>query len=756
MSPEEIAARIDRTAKPKRNGSYELCCPAHEDGNPSLTVSPGLNGRTVVHCHTGCHPADVMAAIGLSLADLMPPKEKASGDTGRIAATYDYTDENGVLLFQCVRFEPKGFRQRRPDGHGGWVWNLNGVRRVLFNLPAVLQAKIDGKPIVLTEGEKDALAVQACGMVATTNPMGAGKWDPQYTEQLTGATVFFIPDTDAKGQEHRAQVCAALDGSADVTVLELQAPYKDVAEYLAAGRSLPSLLIPPADRSPPPTDPPEPDDNYSDRWNADRLTRLYGDRLRYCWPLNCWYVYTGTHWTPDDTGQVMQWAKATVRDMHQEAANSESSITRKQLGAWAIKSESAGKLNAMIELARSNPGIPVRPDQFDAHPNLLNCTNGTLDLSTRRLGPHRATDLITTILPFAYDPAATAPLWRQVIGRSMAGKGEMLAFLQRAVGYSLTGQQSEQCFFFLHGSGANGKSVFLNTIMALFGNAGRTAAFSTFLSQRDGGRPRQDIARLAGARLVTAAEAGEGQRFDEELLKAITGGERITARKLYADDFEFTPQFTLWLAANHQPTIRGADLAIWRRVCLIPFTVTVPEEERDKRLLSTNGDNPLTPELPGILNWALEGHAEWQMRGLAKPPEVIVATEEYREASDPLGDFLAAKCKEEKGGRITSAAIYKAYKAWCEEMGEEVRSKKWVGGGLKTKGIESVKVRGLTTYLGLSLSAGGGYEVSAESAIGKSSMESSANTFDRPHLPPDEDRNSSLFGYDLDDDERRS
>lgn len=754
MTPDEIARRIDRHATPKRNGGYELCCPAHEDSTPSLSINPGLNGRTVVKCHAGCSTADVMQAIGLSLADLMPPKEKGRNELGPQLATYDYTDENGVLLFQCVRFgPPKAFRQRRPDGQGGWIWNLDGVRRVLFRLPAVLQAKIDGQPLYLVEGEKDVLALEQAGVVATTNPMGAGpnKWEPVYTDTLTNATVIFIPDTDPPGQEHRARVVAALEGRCTLTVIDLPKPFKDIAEYLGAGHALATLFAAPPAVPIPDT----PDDNYSDRWNADRLTRLYGDRLRYCWPLNCWFVYTGTHWQPDDTGQVMQWAKATVRDMHKEAADSDSSVTRKQLGAWAIKSDSAGKLNAMIDLARSNPGIPIRPDAFDAHPNLLNCANGTLDLRTRHLHPHQATDLITTILPFDYDPAATAPLWRQVLARSMAGKGEMLAFLQRAVGYSLTGNQSEQCFFFLHGSGANGKSVFLHNILALFGNAGRTAAFSTFLAQRDGGRPRQDIARLAGARLVTAAEAGEGQRFDEELLKAITGGERITARKLYADDFEFTPQFTLWLAANHQPTIRGADLAIWRRVCLIPFTVTIPEEERDKRLLSTNGDNPLTPELPGILNWALEGHAEWQMRGLAKPPEVIVATEEYRESSDPLGDFLAAKCKEEKHGRITAASLYKSYKEWCLEQGEDVRSRKWFGGGLKTKGIDSVKSHGTTTYLGLTFSSGGGSEVSAESAIGKSSGESSAKPFDPPHPPPSQNRDSSLFGYDLDDDERR-
>lgn len=452
------------------------------------------------------------------------------------------------------------------------------------------------------------------------------------------------------------------------------------------------------------------DERFTDLGNAKRMVRLFGDQIRYCHPFNAWYIYREGQWGPDRVGAIMQKAKATVADLFREAGNTGDSAERKLLFAHALKSESLGRLNAMIDLARSEVGVPILPERMDSHPHLLNLANGTLDLHTGTLGPHDPRHLITTQLPFDYEPHATAPQWTEFLARVQDNKGDMLGFLQRAVGYSLSGSMHEQCFFFLFGSGANGKSVFLKTLLAMFGDSARTAAFSTFLAQRDSGRPRPDLARLAGARLVTAAEAGEGQRFDEELLKSITGGERITARKLYAEEFEFTPQCALWLAANHRPTIRGGDFAIWRRVCLIPFTVTIPDEEQDHSLADR-----LLGELPGILNWALDGYRQWQEGGLNKPAAVIVATEEYREESDPLRDFLSERCVSGEGRRESATALYSAYRSWCNDNGETVRSKKWLGGGLRERGFHAVKSHGTMVYHGLSLDLRGGYDSPAES-----------------------------------------
>lgn len=455
----------------------------------------------------------------------------------------------------------------------------------------------------------------------------------------------------------------------------------------------------------------QPAEDLTDLGNAIRLVRHYGDRLRYCFPWSRWLVYRDGHWAADDLGLVMQMAKRTVGLIYNEAAVAASGAQQIALGNHAKKTQSADRLRAMVDLARSEPGVPVLPAALDGQHDLVNFSNGTLDLTTGILRAHDPADLITVLLPYAHNPVACCPTWDAFLARVFNGKADMIAFIQRAVGYSLTGRQDEQCFFFLYGTGANGKSVFLHVLRALFGNAAKSATFSTFLKQRDTGRPRPDLARLAGARLVTSAEAGNGQQFDEELLKAITGGEPITARKLYADDFEFTPQCTLWLAANHRPGIVGSDVAIWRRVCLIPFEVTIPEEERIKFEAYCA---LLERELPGIFNWALEGYREWQKRGIQKPGAVILATEEYRQDSDILGEFLDHHCDIGSQCRSSAGEIYAAYKEYCAGSGEQLSTQKWLGGRLKERGFHSVKSHGVTIYHGLTPLNGGGLTRSGE------------------------------------------
>lgn len=696
MTAADLAARLNA----KRAGAgWSALCPAHEDRNPSLSISPGTNGNVLVHCHAGCPIDAVLAALNLTLADLQSDQPHTNG-TSEIVATYDYTDEAGQLLFQCVRMQPKRFKQRRPDGDGGWIWDLKDTRRVLYHLPAILRAKLERRPIYVVEGEKDVATLETWGLTATTCPMGAGKWRKEFTAQLDGAEVLVIPDRDEPGQLHAAKILKALPSA---RLLELPGPGKDVTDWMSLGGTSTALLSlrpiatpPPEEEDPDPAPRPDggPEERCTDVGNGRRFARLHGARFRYCKQFDRWFHFEDGYWREDQTVVTDQAAKATIEAMHRDALEQGG---QKKLRRWALESESAGRVRAMLTLARSD--LPIRPEAFDTQPHLLNLANGTLDLRTEQLQPHRSEDLLTTKLDFAFQPAATCPRWDSFLHRVFDGRRDMLEFMARAVGYSLTGSTGEQCFFFMHGAGANGKSVFLRTLLSLFGNAGRTANFSTFLHQRDAGRPRSDLARLAGARLVVAAEAGDGQRFDEELLKSITGGERVTARKLYADDFEFIPQFTLWLAANHRPTIRGSDLAIWRRVCLVPFTVTIPEEERIP-LDTLCGQ--LAEERPGILNWALAGHRDWLERGLAKPASVIVATEEYRENSDPLGEWLDHHCQLGALFSCSAAKLYNSYKTWCAETGEDARSQKWLGGGLRDRGFHVVKSHGAISYVGLS------------------------------------------------------
>ncbi len=438
---------------------------------------------------------------------------------------------------------------------------------------------------------------------------------------------------------------------------------------------------------------------FTDAWNAKRLVARHGGELRYCHPWRRWLVWDGKCWKKDDVGEVYRRAKDTVRAIYAEAAGAAVDAEAKRLSAWASRSLAKPRLDAMIALAESEEGIPVLPDQLDADPWLLNCENGTIDLRTGKLRPHDPADLITKLAGACYDPGAKAPTWLAFLDRIMAGSECMIQFLQRAVGYSLTGDTSERAMFVMWGSGANGKTTFLEAIRALLGDYATRTPTETLLARR--GSIPNDIARLKGARLVTASESDEGRRLAEATIKDLTGGDIIAARHLYGEWFDFRPQCKLWLATNHRPVVRGVDKAIWDRIKLIPFVVTIPEPKQDKKLLSK-----LLAELPGILAWAVEGCLAWQREGLGVPDEVRNATGAYRAEMDVLGGFLTDCCVLTPEAEATSKALYEVYRGWCEANGERPIGKRAFGLRLAERGFTPFKgTGGRRKWLGVGLVA---------------------------------------------------
>jgi putative DNA primase/helicase len=280
-----------------------------------------------------------------------------------------------------------------------------------------------------------------------------------------------------------------------------------------------------------------------------------------------------------------------------------------------------------------------------------------------------------------YDPAAKCPLWETFLGRIMAGNERIIRFLQRAVGYSLTGLTREQLLFLLYGRGSNGKSTFLEVLRAIFGDYACQSEFATFLERRDDSI-RNDVARLDGARLVTAIETERTRRLSEPLVKQLTGSDTVTARFLHQEFFEFKPTFKLWLATNHKPTIQGTDEGIWRRIRLIPFTVEIPAPERDLEL-----GEKLLAESSGIVRWAVEGCLEWQRHGLMAPPEVIAATTEYRTESDVLATFLDECCVVAADAKVTAGELYKLYREWADRAGEKMESQRWFSQAIAERGF---------------------------------------------------------------------
>lgn len=409
----------------------------------------------------------------------------------------------------------------------------------------------------------------------------------------------------------------------------------------------------------------------TDLGNTDRFVRRYRKNARYCHAFKQWYIWDSTRWEPDGSGKVLELAKKTVLSIYQEACITDGNASQQDLFKWFAASQSRARIDALVALAQS--ALPVIPDEMDSNPNLLNFPNGTLDLIPYKFRDHDREDICTKVTGAIYDPDAKCPKWKEFLHKILGGKDDLIEFLQRAAGYSLTADTGERAIFLCYGAGANGKSTFLNTIGASLGDYAMQTESSTFNVSKNE-QVRNDLARLKGARYVTAIEAGKGKRLDESLVKQLSGGDRIAARFLFKEYFEFKPEFKIWWAFNHKPVINDTTQSIWDRVKLIPFTITIPPEDRDKDL-----SGKLLKELPGILNWCIEGLKEYRRIGLAEPAEVTAATAEYREEQDRLGDFFGERCTFEPSGFVSTSDLFYEYQKWCTDNREEPISKRAFG-----------------------------------------------------------------------------
>lgn len=438
----------------------------------------------------------------------------------------------------------------------------------------------------------------------------------------------------------------------------------------------------------------------SDLANAGRLVDAFGADLRFVRDWGKWATYDGGRWSLDQ-GRCLQLAadasclqlEEAIRGLR-AAAGSEDEADRKRAKAaydWACKSQSAPRLNAALTLAAVEPRVSVAAAQLDAGPMLFNVENCTIDLSTGQPRAHRREDLLTKIAPVRFDPSAKCPTWDAFLLRAMGGDRELVSFLQRWSGYALTGDVSEHALVFHYGSGGNGKSTFCGLRLRMLGDYGMPAPRGLLFRRAVDVHPTE-LASLFGARLALVPETEDGQAFDEPKLKDLTGGDRISARRMNEDFWSFSPTHKLEICGNHKPVVRGTDVGIWRRQRLVPWNVAIPPEEQDKHL----GER-LWAERSGILNWMVAGCLEWQRVGLAPPKAVTEATEAYREESDPLGEFFALCCVFEAEARVARSHLRTAYEEHCTENGvKRPLDAKAFGRRLRELGCEdkSVKVQG--------------------------------------------------------------
>jgi putative DNA primase/helicase len=441
---------------------------------------------------------------------------------------------------------------------------------------------------------------------------------------------------------------------------------------------------------------------YTDTTNADRLVKEFGSCIRYNAAWKKWLVWNERYWQVDEgERKIHRYAKEMVRGIYDDALEHSDLKIRMDIEKFATQSENIKRLNACIELASKRDEVKIESDDLDKNHWLLNVENGTYDFETNDFREHRKEDYISKIASVGYDVDAGCLEWKQFLLTIMDYKMELVKFLQTAAGYSMTGNTTEHAMFMLYGSGANGKSTFLNTLMNILGGYATSAPAETFMKQQ-GDRISNDIARLRGTRFVTTSEVEQGRRLSENLVKDLVGNDKMTARFLYGEFFTFYPTCKIFMATNHKPTITGNDEGMWRRMRLIPFTTRIPDEEQDKTLTEK-----LLKESSGILNWLIDGTMRWKTEGLKIPDEVKNATEEYRDEMNIIGKFLKECTAVRQGARIGARELFKVYQGWCEENNERACNERFFGSRMKEMKVDQKRLNDGRYWLDIALLAEG-------------------------------------------------
>lgn len=661
-------------------------CPGHDDGTRgSLGIRELRDGTVLMHCMGGCKNKDIMRMAGLAYPKDFYPRTRQR---------YIYRDEAGNPLYCVIRYY-KGSDKRlvhkvyspdheKADGRGFAAYKqcMEGVERVLYQMPKVAHARKVHDTVYIVGGEKDARIIwEAWRKVGTTNSGGEhAKWQPEYTESLRGVKeVVIIPDRDAAGHTHAATVYDALTGPGGLvppTVVRIGLPNvegikgADVANHISNGLG-PDDLIPIA-RDDLAVEVDFTEYNDTDTGNARRLEAMFGKRIRYIHQQKSWLVWDGARWADNDPvvyrmiTEIAPLFHAQCQKKIQEALDAGDEDGAKywaKRAQYAMSVENSTRIDAAVKVGRNLEALATYPGDYDSDPWMFNVENGTLDLRTGLLKPHDRGALHRKLAPVEYDPDAKAKVFLKFF-REVVPSAGVRKFIRNYIGMCLTGLMEDHIFPVFYGKGRNGKSTFLRTVMELLGDYAQSLPSETLRAKSFGGGIPNDVARLSGSRLALALEFPEATRINEDLLKRLTGGDPVTARFLNQEFFDFIPTAKFILATNHKPEFRGADDGIWRRVRLVPWTVHIPEERVDPKLGAK-----LRAELPGILNWALRGCLSWQAEGLCVPPEMEELTEEYREESDIIGQFLTECCMMGTYEEVMASDLYEEFQAWQTTQG---------------------------------------------------------------------------------------
>ena len=698
------------------NGQYTALCPAHDDKNNSLSIKI-TNDRVLLHCHAGCSTESIMSALGLPMTALFteekPQKPKIKKQKVN-TITYEYKTADGSIAYRKQRYEfsdgSKSFAFYTPNGEKG-----RGGKSYPYNLSAVLSAEI----IYFCEGEKCVDAITKTGRVATSLDAGANSiWKKEYNTYFENKTVIILPDNDDPGMLYANKIASELPGSKIIKLPDLQKG-GDIYYWLQMGHVIEELDELPAvePELPEPETiiqaenipgfiPINPFESAESRkrygLNQVGLGNIFADCFknlcRFCPETKNWFIYNGRVWREDTGGMVSsQFAKSLIYYLFDCRKFINDEERRDAWLKYVTKNLDRKLRDIMLKDASSVHYISIK--EFDKDPNLLNVENGTIDLRTFTLRPHNPDDFLSKIANVTFDENARCDRWERFITEIMQDDSDKAQFVQKALGYSLTGDTSEECFFIFYGSTTrNGKGTTAETILHIMGDYGRTAQPETIAQKQtsNGGAPSEDVARLKGARFVNMSEPDKGLRLNSALVKSMTGGDTITARFLHQNSFEFKPEYKLFINTNHLPRVTDDSIFASGRVKLIPFERHFPENEQDKNLKAFFRQ---PQNRTGILNWLLTGLQLLKAEGLKQPQSVLNATAQYREDSDIIGQFISECLVEKPDNNTLLKNVHTVYEIWCKDNGYGILNSHNLSAELKRKGKKVERRTGNKVYL---------------------------------------------------------
>lgn len=658
---------LGKTVKKTGDNEYLCQCPAHDDHNPSLIITE-LLGMVLIHCRAGCDHFNVIRAL-------------------KLYDEYTYHNEAGEEKYFVRKLEDKSYPVFTTDGTPG----LKDGQKFLYRLPELLAHK-EGY-VFIPEGEKDVNTLVALGLTATTNLGGSGGWRDSYNQSLKNKSIVLLPDNDAPGRKHVKGIAKALSGIAkEIRIVELpDLPEKgDVTDWLESGKTLEDLVmevnqtelytsVATSSGPPPPVLPPTKQPKkttkdggfsghrFTDIGNGKRFADQHHAKLRFCQSTRKWLYYDEIKWNEEKgRGMAENLGKLTAQKIVEEDIGDITRDQRDKIYSWACQSGGAARIDAMLKMAQSEETTMVYGGSFDQNKMLLNVQNGTWDLDIFKFRNHNPNDLITQAANVTYDPDAKSQWWLDCLEKWMGGDKDKIDYLQRFAGLCLTGDISSRAFLIFYGGGHNGKSVFLNTVAKLLGDYA-TVAPKGFLKAKKYEEHPTEIARLFKKRLVVAQETEERMKLEIALVKMMTGEQQMTGRFMRKDHFDFDLTNKIVLMANHRPIISDTSNSIWDRVHLLNWDVRISEAERDSQLI----EKLLETERSGIFNWMLEGCRKWKADNyfLVKPDCIRLATEQYREESDPLSSFVKTCCEFEETAITPIKDLWATYEVWAIDEG---------------------------------------------------------------------------------------